>query len=901
MNKKSLIPFAVCMIIGLAACSPKASSSAGLSSAASTSTSSAAASSGSNSSASTPASSSIASSSSTAEVKPASGILSYQGATTEERTQLLAQEESWLLRNHVAGIPMFDSGGLEEFSSRITLPTRKYIANYGFGTGNASLDATGTMYNGTINESVDAWKSYFHSANTADAGTFNAWDSSGSAESDRNSSIAATYFDTHMNGTKDGYIWRQLLSKTDRPIMLDKAGGTAVDYTAGVTSKYWRVKVKTGDDGIVYNVPATSGQAAFNGRKVVLEDYLTPFKAMCDYNLKRAADLGAGSYGLVGVSAYTSAQASKFGSGDWSKVGIQLNATEGSIDFEFLTPRTQFQAMYGLNNNMYSPTPEDFFLAIGSGADNAAKRKSGVSAWGKIVSGSDNYHTLDNIISVGPYVPEYWEKDKRLVMKKNPNYVYASEINFNGTVEDIISGTEYGTVTFNMFLDNRLDVVGIPSSQVPTHKNDANTLKTAGDSVWCMNFNSCDEAEWDYYFGENGVVAKHDKKDYWALKPLLSDPDFLDGVYFSIDRQTMEKKTGRTAGMSPLSDAYAVDGESGLSYRNTEAGKAAIADYTSVNPYGYDLATAKTLFQSAVARLEANGTLTPGTEAEPTEIDFTMDWMYTTIINQMGGDYKAYIEDAFNSACPKYKLVMQNVAYGDVDYNITYNKVKTGDYDAMMGSISGSTLDALSFLSVYSSDSTLNNGFHLNYGIRTDLVNENDPLVYDGKSWSFDALYTASVGTAIVQNGLNVPVVSGYVAEPVVDTTAKTTTFTYVIPGLKDDAGKDLISYKLNGGIGGSGAGIQVLNDAESAGGDYYQLTDADVDVVVDGTKLNMVVKQASIQAIIHTSAAAGTTGYTKLYVSLDYKYYLNGSTIASGSGYHGWILGITDVGCTVE
>lgn len=892
MNKKSLIPFAVCMIMGLAACSPKAS----------TSSTSSAAQGSSNSSESNPSSSS---SSSVQEAKLASGILSYQGATTDQRTELLATEESWLLRNHVAGIPMFDSGGLEEFSSRITLPTRKYIANYGFGTGNASLDATGTMYNGTINESVEAWKSYFHSANTSDAGTFNGWDSSGSAESDRNASIAASYFDTHMNGTKDGYVWRQLLSKTDRPIMLNKAGGTAVDYTAGTTSKYWRVKVKTGDDGgIVYNVASTSGHAAFNGRKVVLEDYLTPFKAMCDYNLKRAADLGAGSYGIAGVAAYTSAQASKFGSGDWSKVGIQLNATEGSIDFEFLTPRTQFQAMYGLNNSMYSPTPEDFFLAIGSGANDAEKRKSGVSAWGKIVSGSDNYHTLDNIISVGAYVPEYWEKDKRLVMKKNPNYVYASEINFDGSVEDIISGTEYGTVTYNMFLDNRLDVVGIPSSQVATHKNDANTLKTAGDSVWCMNFNSCDETEWEYYFGENGVVAKHEKKNYWALKPLLSDPDFLDGVYFSIDRQTMEKKTGRTAGMSPLSDAYAVDGESGLSYRNTEAGKSAIRDYTSVNAYGYDLATAKTLFQKAVARLEAKGVLTPGTEAEPTEIDFTMDWMYTSIITQMGGDYKAYVEDAFNSACPKYKLVMQNVAYGDVDYNITYNKVKTGDYDAMMGSISGSTLDACSFLSVYSSDSTLNQGFHLNYGVRTDIVNEADPLVYDGKSWSFDALYTASVGTAIVQNGLNVPVVSGFIAAPVVDTTAKTTTFTYTVPDLKDDAGKALITYKLNGGIGGNGAGIQVLNAAKSAGGEYYQLTDDDVTVVQDGTSLKMVVKQDSIQKIIHTSATAtsgSTKGYPNLYVSLDYKYYLNGSETPSGTGYHGWVLGITDVGCTVE
>jgi hypothetical protein len=885
MKIKYLIPVALLASVGMVACQQgktNTSSSAGANSSESPVSSS-----------SNPSSSS-GSSSSTAEAALASGLLSYQGADADTKNQLLASAERYMMKTHLGGIPIFDDGGLSEFSARLTLPSRTYIANYGFGTANGQIDATGNMYNGPIAEAVDEYKSYFHSASNQDVGTCNAWNTSGSSEADNNSIISAGYFTTMMNGDKKTYSWKGLLSKTDRPIQIDDKGNE-VTYVKGTTSKYWRVKLKTGTDGVKYS---TAGKyTAFDGRDVVLADYVTPFKAMCDYGLKRSADLGSGAYGIEGVKDYVSAQTSTFGSGNWAKVGIKQNDAEGSLDFTFITPRTQFQAMYGLAESMYAPTPDEFFTTI------AATRKEGVTKWGTVGSSSTATENVDNIISVGPYVPVYWQSDKRLVCKKNTRYVDADNIHFNGTVEDYIPGNEYSTVAYNMFLANKLDVVGIPTAQVATHKNDANTLKSAGSSVWCMCFNTCTPEEYEYYFGKNGVVKAHsNESDYHQLMPLLNNDNFLDGVYFSIDRLTMQKKTGRTAAMAPFSDAYAVDGESGVSYRSTAAGKSVVSDYTSVNAYGYDLATAKTLFQKAVEQCENAGTLTPGTEAEPTPISFDMDWQATTIITQFGGDYKAYIEDAFNAACPKYKLTMNNVAHGDVDYNISYNNVKEGNYDAMMGSISGSTLDALNMLNIYSSTNSFNNGFHLCYGERTDIVSTTDPIVFDNKEWSFDALFVAANGTAIVSDGLVTNPVTGH-NDPVIDSTANTITFSYKIPTVKNADGSNVISYKLY--IDGeNGAGYHTFADSglTKNGSVYHTPSSDDMTFSQTDTAWNITFTKAKLQEYVDTCAAdSGAAGNEYMRISLDYTYYLNGSETEAGSGYYAWVVKIADLGLTVK
>ena len=80
-----------------------------------------------------------------------------------------------------------------------------------------------------------------------------------------------------------------------------------------------------------------------------------------------------------------------------------------------------------------------------------------------------------------------------------------------------------------------------------------------------------------------------------------------------------------------------------------------------------------------------------------------------------------------------------------------------GDFDLAIGGIKGSTLDAASFLDVYSSDNR--GGFTLNWGIDTSVAEIVVEYTPDGEEtaikeiWSFDAIVSALNGEVYVENG----------------------------------------------------------------------------------------------------------------------------------------------------
>ena len=89
----------------------------------------------------------------------ANGTYDFTQLNWKERSKILASLEYYALRNHSAGIPLYDDATYEQFSKRITLPSQKYLTNYGFGTSYGTIDGEGQMYNSTINEPNAKWKS----------------------------------------------------------------------------------------------------------------------------------------------------------------------------------------------------------------------------------------------------------------------------------------------------------------------------------------------------------------------------------------------------------------------------------------------------------------------------------------------------------------------------------------------------------------------------------------------------------------------------------------------------------------------------------------------------------------------------------------------------------------------
>ena len=686
---------------------------------------------------------SSASSSDTPREDLAEGVFNYSGADNQTRTELLAALESYAMQHHLAGIPLYDDASYQQFSNRITLKSEKYIPNYGFGVGESSLDPTKTMYNGMMPDTERAeWKSYFHDYTTVDSGTFNFWNSTGSDVSSRNGMITSGYFEVEMTSDKTDYQWKGGLSKTDAPIMLD-AEGNEIEYAEGATSRFWRIKLKTGADGLKYTVPETSKWfGEFDGLDVALEDYLTPFKALLDNRLARWTELAQDSSGFAGVSTYV--YGGKHDEEAWSKVGIQVNKEEGSMDFEFISPKTRSYAMTNLSSGLYSPVPASFISKIG-----------GATRFGQRGTGADYTKVLDNIISVGPYVPEYWQENKSLVYKRNPRYYDIENIHYDGVSEAVFTGTDAEKQAYQAFLANQLDEVTIPSSFLKDHKNDPNVYRTLGSSILKMNVNSCTEEEWEYFFGENGTMSshRHKKDNYWDVKPIMSNDDFLDGFFFAIDRKTLAEDAGRNPAIGYLGNGYMMDPDGRQAYRDTDEGKGVVQEYIDAagNDYCYNKALAQDLFNSAIHTLMDQGAL-----EEDTEIELICYYRYQETIDNVGKDLKNSVEDAFNTcdAAQSFSITLNlNLQVAGTQYTDCYSKMDNGDYDFAEGAVVGNALNPLEFMNTVCTNAK-SQGFCLNWGEITEKVNMDDPLMWDGMAWSYDALWSSANSFSIVESGV---------------------------------------------------------------------------------------------------------------------------------------------------
>ncbi len=758
----------------------------------------------------------------------ADGILDYQGADIETKSDILAAMEKYAMDSHLAGIPIYDDAGYTLYSPRIELPTDEYIPNYGYGSGEGLLHVDRAMANGrTASENGVTYPSYYQGYALDDSGTFNAWDSQGQDVTGKSGMVSASYFGVTMNETKDNFYWRNDLSKDERPVMLDE-DGNEVPYAEGATSRFWRVHLSTGEDdadGVSYCYALSENSpyySEFNGRPIRLEDYLTPFKVMLDAGLTRAANLVQDSSGFAGAYDYFYSTADKR---DWSQVGIQVNEAEGSLDFEFVTPQTQFYAMYNLSSSLYAPVPAEFIYRVGGGQadlpddtsldvtqEEAAALdprwdsiiSSGGSNFGRIQSGTPE-QAVANIISTGPYVVDSWEQNKECVYSKNDTYFRASDYHYEGYVETVFQDNEEGA--WQAWVAGKLDDMTVPSSHIteakPGGTYSSMAYPTEGTTTIKLNVNSCTQEEWDYYFGPNGTMSAGRN---WQVKPIMSNDNFLDGVYFAIDRKTMADELGRNPALGYLSDAYKIDPENDRSYRDTPQAMAVLEPYVNATPdndYAYDQGLAAQLFALAIQEEVAAGNYENGDV-----IRLTAKWRYQRTIDDIGSYLKNYIESAWDEACTlsgyDIDLIIDNVVAGS-SYNDCYTAMNNGEYDFAEGAITGNVLNPIEFMSVVCTNSRAQ-GFNTNWGERTDVVSQENPIIFDEKVWSFDALYVAANGAAIVRRGVNIDPVN--VEESYGETRDENTRFRFSLPGLVDDEGAPLIHYDINyfwllGSIGG--------------------------------------------------------------------------------------------------
>lgn len=666
-----------------------------------------------------------------------SGLVSYVGESQDEKTNMLGILERYAVSLGITGLSLFENGGYVMYNPRITLGTETYIVGYGFG-----LLAEGAITADLAYETNPAWKRYLHTFEASDPGTLNYWNDQGSQIGDLFGYVGAAFFTNFMNETKDGYDWVPELAK-EKPVAVNDDDGDGVCTT-------WRFEVKTGADGLKYSTASTiESRAAFNGREVALEDYEYTFKMMLTQanGLYRGSELANTKTGAIaGTKDYYAASANGFNEKAWENVGIKTYVEDGKNYFEvtFASPTTGFYCMYYISSGLYMPLPQEFVELVGI-----------ENLFGFNLDATET--PLDNSLVLGPYMLETYDADQQIVYKKNPNYVFAdTKYAVQGIhVKIFPAASTDETAGIKEFLVEHFDSTGIPQTYLEEYRNDPRTRKTTGDSVFKLNVNATDEATWEYLFGEEGVVTQTAKEDYWNLKPVMGNHHFVKGISLAIDRLSFANARGSIPSVDYLSSNYMSDPENGISYHVTEAHKKAVeALLEDTDGYGYSLELARDYFRLAMTELEAEGAYTPGTEGNPTKISIEIAWMYPQHEQNYHNEIKNFIETAFNDNSVtggKYELEVTFWVGTSWD-KVYYDKLMVGQYDIGFGSISGNPLDPLGFLNVLSSDQDISQNFTLNWGSDT---NDPDvyPIVYRGARYSFDALYKAAMGQAIVNEG----------------------------------------------------------------------------------------------------------------------------------------------------
>lgn len=734
------------------------------------------------------------------DAHPADGGYNYASASgveaIEKRTEILGALEKNAMDNHLTGITLFENGGYTKFHSRVNLPTKNYITGYGFG-----LLSEGSLTEPMAAESTAAYKNYYHTASSSDPHMINARNNDGSQVSGLEDYITSTYWGTKMNATKDGYVWYPVLAKDKvkfddveqefkRPIAIFngqevKPGEEkSTEHPLGLFST-WRIYVKTGDEGgLRYRYSGTPWEGvSYDHRKVALEDYEFAFRNLLtgSHGLCRGSQIASDqTYGIVGAQKYYNSTNNKDLKDEqalnvWNtmkanhELGIAtgVDAVNGSyIQFTILNPIDSFTAMYTFSSNLYSPLPEDFIRALGYKAgtpeNEVAFVRDGSARYGTFndnggVAQAHQNKICDSVLSVGPYMLEKWEKDIQIIYKKNDEWNEPGRYNIEGIKMLIIRAAQQSsTAIYDRFKEvGDLDTCGIPVQYIDVEVGQPDVFQTRGDSTFKLNVNSCTQEMWDSL---NKKIWHHSDSDRYLVKPWMSNDNFLNGLFYSIDRKTFAKKRGSQPSINYFSDSYLSDPENGVSYNETEAHKNAIAGYQTRDAdgndtYGYSKDRAIACFKAAVKELVAQGKLKYGSKDNPNKISINIWWMYQNDVKEYGEDIAKYFTDAFNDpdvsgGTIKLEIEQKAVTVWDKVYS---DHLQVGKFDLGFGAISGNTYNPLNFLEVLKSDNS--STFTLNWGTDTSKISTTKPLIYDDKMWSFDALWSVADHGGIVKDG----------------------------------------------------------------------------------------------------------------------------------------------------
>lgn len=665
------------------------------------------------------------------------GVLNLKFAPSDIKNNFFAAAERYLLETMAGGIPFYVANSFTMFADRVTLPVSSFIPSYGWGTRYAEITKDDSQVKDVEGNFGQAGEYTYRTWNTQTFSTLNFWIYDDSVSSDYLSLLEGSFFRQVLNDARNGWEFApDLASKGPEPV-----GDSVKEINGKIVSNSWKVTLR---DDLEWAFNENIDTTGFD-TKLDVEDFLWTYKEALTQNLFRAIS-GGGDFvkEVVGAEEYAK-KAKEYYGGDteptaeqkaelealWDKVGIkravntegETPVPENAIIFTLKEAKGEFDAYYllgwpAMNQDLYEKFGDKY--------------------------GTDEMH----IASSGEYIMTSFEPSKLTRYKKNPKYPHSDETMWTG--QDIII-YDKAEVAFQAFLDGKLESSSVPNARIQEFISDSRVRRTPDSTTWRLNLNALKtvEAQQAQFPGSTFVP-----------EPILGYTEFRQALFHILDRKDLQDNWVPTSGIgiTHFSSAYYVDPESGIPYRDSEPGKKLSQDMGE-DTWGYNKGLALSLLREAVAKGIEEGYYEKGTPQNYTEIKLDVRFMNITQSDatKVRSDF---VKQAFEMLVDNDNYVKIVVEIIDTPFpNIYYDYMMTGSFDIAIGGISGSVLNASSFLDVYSSDNR--GGFTINWGYDTSIPEIPVTWVHEGeeitKIFSYDAIVTALNGKATIVDGDDVP------------------------------------------------------------------------------------------------------------------------------------------------
>ncbi len=633
----------------------------------------------------------------------------------ENKGRIFAALENYLLDNVYGGVPLYTGASRVMYADRVTLFSPEYNGVLGFGTDFSLFtadDSSVYMYDDVYGEvGENTWRASY----VTDPVSLNPWLADDGASSDFNALFTGSLYTFYFDASKTGYEVNADLASGD-PIPIDPT-----EINGKLYSTVWQVPLredlqwKFHPDTDLSNLPA-------GYEELTAEDYLWTYKYALDNTWFRAIS-GGGDFiteGIKNAAAYVAGEVT------WEEVGLSI--VEGMIQYEFTSDKTMFDIKY----TSWDPINEQLFTELGP------------EGYGL---------TPETVASTGVYYFDIWTSGQFLKFTKNDLHPNADMYNYTAQQFRYIETDEQ---RFEEFLAGRLDSSSIPSARIDEFISDPRVKVSPANTTWRLQINSFGtEANRDAYIAQ---YPEFGLADDFVPEPILQYVEMRKALYFGFDRYDAAVNVVKTylPAYTYYASTYFLDADSGTSVRGTVDG-AATLDMFGGGTFGYVPDAAVAYFKSAVAQGIEDGFYEAGTADNYTTIEFSFTYASSgntgaqNMVAELEQQYEALLVDDVNFV--NIDIIVADVAFPDNYYSF----MMIANTDLGIGGISGSLMDAPSFLDVFNDNNV--GGFTLNWGIDTHSVNI--PVTYKGldgetvsELWSYNALVAALNGKEYIADGV---------------------------------------------------------------------------------------------------------------------------------------------------